>query len=49
MEYDALRALTGMASLIFFALFFAVVLAWTFWPGNRKRLEDAGRIPLNED
>jgi cytochrome c oxidase cbb3-type subunit 4 len=49
MDYEALRTLTGTASLVFFVLLFAAVMAWTFWPGSKKRLEDHGRIPLNED
>ncbi|MCC6469671.1 MAG: cbb3-type cytochrome c oxidase subunit 3 [Alphaproteobacteria bacterium] len=49
MDYETIRAITGTASLIFFVAFFAAVLAWTFWPGNRQKLEDAGRIPLSKD
>ncbi len=49
MDYETLRSVTGTASLVFFVLFFAAVVGWTFWPGSRKRLEDAARIPLKED
>jgi cytochrome c oxidase cbb3-type subunit 4 len=49
MDYETLRTLTGTTSLLFFIVLFVVVIAWTFWPGSKKRLEDAGRIPLNED
>jgi cbb3-type cytochrome oxidase subunit 3 len=49
MDYETIRAITGTASLVFFVLFFGGMLVWTFWPGNRQRLNDAGRIPLNKD
>lgn len=31
-----------------FALFVAIV-AWVYWPKNRKRFQDAARIPLEDD
>ncbi|MCC7049634.1 MAG: cbb3-type cytochrome c oxidase subunit 3 [Alphaproteobacteria bacterium] len=49
MDYETIRAITGTLSLIFFVTFFAVVVAWTFWPGNRQRLDAASRIPLSKD
>ena len=28
---------------------FVIVLATTFWPGNREAFERAGRLPLEDD
>ena len=30
------------------AIFIGIV-AWAFWPSNKKRLEAHGRIPLDDD
>ncbi len=34
--------------LWFMALFIGIVV-WAFWPGNKRRLEKHGRIPLDDD
>jgi cytochrome c oxidase cbb3-type subunit 4 len=41
-----MSALTGL--FIFIALFIAV-LAYVFWPGNKKSFDEASRIPLDKD
>jgi cytochrome c oxidase cbb3-type subunit 4 len=28
---------------------FVAVLVYAFWPGNKKRFEDAARLPLEKD
>jgi cytochrome c oxidase cbb3-type subunit 4 len=28
---------------------FGAVVAWAYWPGNRRRFEEDGRIPFKED
>jgi len=30
-------------------IFFLGIVAWTFWPKNKERLEDKARIPLEDD
>ena len=49
MSFEEVRALSGIAGLLFFLVFFLGVLAWTFRPGSRRKFEDASRIPLKED
>ncbi|MBM3951620.1 MAG: cbb3-type cytochrome c oxidase subunit 3 [Rhodospirillales bacterium] len=28
---------------------FGAVVAWAYWPANRRRFEEDGRIPFKED
>ncbi|MDH3643670.1 MAG: cbb3-type cytochrome c oxidase subunit 3 [Gammaproteobacteria bacterium] len=35
-------------SLLAVTLAFGGLLIWVFWPGNRQRFEDYGRIPFGE-
>lgn len=49
MTYETVAQLSGTTALILFILLFLGVLAYTFWPGNRKRFEHASRIPLEND
>jgi cytochrome c oxidase cbb3-type subunit IV len=28
---------------------FVVIIAWAFWPRNRKKFSDAAEIPLRDD
>ena len=35
--------------LIYFVTVFALVIAYTFWPSNKARYDDAARMPLRED
>lgn len=36
----------NIISLLAVTLAFGGLLAWVFWPGNRQRLEDYGKIPF---
>ncbi len=49
MTYESAQSFFGMAGLIMFIVLFAIVLAFTFWPGNKKGFEEASRIPLETD
>lgn len=49
MSYDEIASLSGTLGLIFFILLFAGVLAYALWPGNKRKFDDAARIPLKED
>jgi cytochrome c oxidase cbb3-type subunit IV len=35
--------------LAYFVAVFAIVVAYTLWPSNKTRFEDAARLPLRED
>lgn len=30
-------------------LLFLAIVAWTFWPSNKARFEQYGKIPLDDD
>jgi cytochrome c oxidase cbb3-type subunit 4 len=35
--------------LVYLVVLFVAVLAYALWPRNRRRFDDAARIPLKED
>ena len=49
MSYEQVATITQIAALLLFVAFFIGVLIYAFWPGNKKRFEDAGRLPLEKD
>jgi len=49
MQYIDIARISGITALIYFTLIFLGVLAYTFWPSNRKRFDDAAAMPLRED
>jgi cbb3-type cytochrome oxidase subunit 3 len=32
-----------------FVIIFGLIVAWAYWPSNRKKFEKDGRIPLDDD
>lgn len=48
MDYDALVTITQSIALILFIVMFAVVVAYAFWPGNKRKFENAARLPLRQ-
>jgi len=49
MTYDTVAAFSQVTSLVFFIVLFIGVTAYAFWPGNRRRFEDAQREALDLD
>ena len=49
MSYDTVATVSQVTSLLMFMSFFAAVLAYVFWPGNRERFEKAQRNALGLD
>ena len=49
MSYDTVATFSQVASLLLFVALFFAVLAYVFWPGNRKRFEKAQRSALHLD
>ena len=47
--YEALSHFAQTWGLIYFILIFFVALAYTLWPRNVRRFDDAAKIPLRED
>lgn len=49
MSYEEIASLSGSVGLIFFIVLFVGVLVYALWPGNKRKFDDASRIPLKED
>ena len=49
MEYEQVASISQVAALIFFIVLFAGVVVYAFWPGNKKRFDEAAKLPLEDD
>ena len=49
MTYEQVASITQVAALSLFVALFIGVLIYAFWPGNKKRFEQAARLPLEKD
>lgn len=49
MTYEQVASISQVAALIFFIVLFAAVVLYAFWPGNKKRFDEAANLPLEED
>jgi cytochrome c oxidase cbb3-type subunit 4 len=49
MTYEQVASITQVGALVGFVAMFVGVLAYAFWPGNKKRFERAARLPLEKD
>ncbi len=49
MEYEQVASISQVAALIFSIVLFAGVVLYAFWPGNKKRFDEAAKLPLEDD
>ena len=49
MTYDAIAKFAQSWGLIYFGILFLGVLIYAFRPGNKKKFDEAARLPLEED
>ncbi len=49
MSYDTVAQISQVTSLLLFVALFAGVLAYAFWPANRKKFEVIQRDALDLD
>lgn len=49
MTYDTVAAFSQVSSLFFFIALFIGAIAYAFWPGNRRRFDNAQRKALDLD
>lgn len=47
--YETLSKIAQTWGLVLFVVAFALVLVYALHPRNKKKFDDAGRIPLNEE
>jgi len=49
MEYQAVAEFAQTWGLVYLVVLFVGVVAYALWPSNRRKFDDAARIPLKED
>jgi len=49
MSYENVASISQVVALLFFIALFVAVLVYAFWPGNKKRFDEAARLPLEDD
>ncbi len=49
MSYEEFRYLADTWGLVYLVIMFAGVLAYALWPGNKRKFDEAARIPLEDD
>ncbi len=49
MTYEQVASISQVLALLFFIALFAAVVVYAFWPGNKKRFEEASKLPLEND
>ena len=49
MDYQTVSEFAQTYGLIYLLLLFIAMMIYALWPGNRRRFEDAAKIPLRED
>ena len=49
MDLESLYRTLHSLWLVWMVLLFVAIVAWTLWPSRKKRLEQYGRIPLDDD
>ena len=47
MTYEQVTTISQVLALLFFVALFAGVLVYAFWPGNKKRFEQAARLRVS--
>ena len=49
MEFESLFRLLHTFWVVLMVAIFVAIVVWTFWPSHKKRLEEYGQIPLEDD
>ncbi len=49
MEYETVVMFTQIVALLFFIALFAAIVIYVFWPGNKKKFDEASRLPFESD
>ena len=47
--YEDVLAFAQSWGAVYFAMMFAIALAYAVWPSNRARFQQAARIPLEDE
>ena len=49
MSYHAATVLSQIIALVLFVSLFVGIIAYVFWPGNKKKFDEAAEIPLDDN
>jgi cytochrome c oxidase cbb3-type subunit IV len=49
MTYEAVSVLSQTVVLVLFVVLFVAIVAYVFWPGNKKKFDEAAQLPLDDD
>ncbi|HCE25135.1 MAG TPA: CcoQ/FixQ family Cbb3-type cytochrome c oxidase assembly chaperone [Hyphomonas sp.] len=49
MDYNEFRYFAVSWGLLYLFVLFVGILTYTFWPGGKKKADDAANIPLKDD
>ncbi len=49
MTHHAVTVLSQTVALILFIALFLGVLLYVFWPGNKKKFDEAANLPLEDE
>lgn len=49
MNYNSVVSITQSLALVFFMVIFIGVVAYVFWPGNKRKFDDAARLPFEDE
>jgi len=48
MDYQSATVLSQTIALLLFVALFIGILAYVFWPGNKKKFDEAAQLPLED-
>jgi len=49
MTYHAATVLSQTVALVLFISLFLGIIAYVFWPGNKKKFDEAAQVPLENN
>jgi cytochrome c oxidase cbb3-type subunit IV len=49
MTYEQVASISQVAALLFFIVLFAAVVIYAFWPGNKKKFDEAAKLPFDDN
>lgn len=48
MTYHTATVLSQTVALVLFVVLFVAIVVYVFWPGNKKKFDDAAQVPLED-
>ena len=49
MTHHDVTQISQIVALIFFVVLFVGVIVYVFWPGNKRKFDEAARLPLEDE